>query len=69
AKHHKSVIIPELELALKKFILIYQSRAVLNEAILIKKVKQLAKGLGQKLHGEESSANIVAITNALSLLR
>ncbi|CAG8741910.1 31964_t:CDS:1, partial [Racocetra persica] len=44
-KHHKSVIIPELELVLKKFILIYQSKAILNKTILVERTKQLAEGL------------------------
>jgi hypothetical protein len=46
AKRHKSVTVPELELALKEFVLIYQDKAILSEAILIEKAKQLADGLG-----------------------
>src|SRR6185295_7915472 len=45
AKRHKSVVVPELELALKEFILIYQDKAILSEAMLIEKAKQLADGL------------------------
>nr|CAG8599128.1 6798_t:CDS:2 [Entrophospora candida] len=46
AKRHKNVTVPELELALKEFILIYQNRYILSEAILIEKAKQIASGLG-----------------------
>src|SRR6266516_5743718 len=45
-KRHKTVTVPELELALKEFILINQNRAILNEAILIEKAKQIGNGLG-----------------------
>jgi hypothetical protein len=45
AKRHKPVTVPELELALKEFILTYQDKAILSEAILIEKAKQLAVGL------------------------
>jgi hypothetical protein len=93
AKRHKNVTVPELELALKEFILIYQNRSILSEAILIEKAKQIASGLGvpegtltfspgwlykfkrrngikeRKLHGEESSADLNAITEALPLLK
>ncbi|CAG8621009.1 24082_t:CDS:2, partial [Cetraspora pellucida] len=37
--------VPKLEFALKEFILTYQNKAILSEAILVKKAKQLAKGL------------------------
>nr|CAG8446924.1 2847_t:CDS:2 [Entrophospora candida] len=46
AKRRKPVTVPKLELALKEFVLIYQDKAILSEAILIKKAKQLADGLG-----------------------
>ena len=46
AKRHKSVTVPELELALREFVLIYQDKAILSEAILIEKAKELADGLG-----------------------
>ena len=45
AKRHKPVTVPELELALKEFILTYQDKAILSKAILIEKAKQLAVGL------------------------
>ena len=45
AKRHKPVTVPELELALKEFILTYQDKAILSEAILIEKAKELAVGL------------------------
>ncbi len=44
-KQNKSVIFPELELALKKFVLNYQYQAILSDALLIKKAKLLANGL------------------------
>ena len=92
-KRHKTVTVPEPELALKEFILINQNRAILNEAILIEKAKQIGNGLGipegtlafspgwlykfkkrngikeRKLQGEESSADLNAITEALPLLK
>ena len=46
AKHHKSVTVPQLELALKEFVLVYQDTAILTDAILTEKAKQLADGLG-----------------------
>lgn len=45
-KRHKSVTFPELELALKEFVLTYQHRAILSDAMLIEKAKLLANGLG-----------------------
>jgi|SRR5581483_4095748 len=45
AKRHKSVIVPELELALKEFVLTYQHRAILSDALLIEKAKLLAEEL------------------------
>src|SRR6266542_4300441 len=44
-RRHRPVTFPELELALKEFVLSYQHRAILNDAILIKKAKLLASGL------------------------
>ncbi|PKK78006.1 hypothetical protein RhiirC2_770710 [Rhizophagus irregularis] len=44
AKRHKAVI-PELELALKEFVLIYQHRTILSDTILVEKAKQLADEL------------------------
>jgi hypothetical protein len=93
AKRHKSVIVPKLELALKEFVLVYQHKAILSDAILVEKAKQIATGLGIpegtlkfstgwlvkfknrngihqiKLHGEASSADLAAISDALPLLR
>ena len=45
-KRHKPVTFPELELALKEFVLNYEHRVILSEAILIEKAKLLAIGLG-----------------------
>ncbi len=45
AKHHKSVIVPELELTLKEFVLTYQHKTILSDALLIKKAKLLADEL------------------------
>src|SRR5436190_23150921 len=44
-KRHRPVNFPELELALKEFVLTYQHRAILSDAILIEKAKLLANGL------------------------
>ena len=46
AKRHRSVTIPELELALKEFVLVYQEQTILSDALLIEKAKLLAKDLG-----------------------
>jgi Tc5 transposase DNA-binding domain len=46
AKRHKAVTVPELELALKEFVLNYQHQTVLSDAILIEKAKLIANGLG-----------------------
>lgn len=46
AKRHRSVIVPELELAFKEFILCYQHKTILSDAILIEKAKLLADELG-----------------------
>jgi len=45
-KRHKSVAFPELELALKEFVLYYQHKTILSDAMLIEKAKLLANGLG-----------------------
>src|SRR4051812_23997864 len=34
AKHHKSVAVPKLELAFKEFVLCYQHKTILSDAIL-----------------------------------
>ncbi len=45
AKCYKAVIVLKLELALKEFVLTYQHRTILSDAILIEKAKQLADEL------------------------
>ncbi|CAG8742791.1 2285_t:CDS:2 [Rhizophagus irregularis] len=45
-ERHKPVTYPELEVALKEFVLNYQHRAILSDAILIEKAKLIAEGLG-----------------------
>ncbi|CAB5355892.1 unnamed protein product [Rhizophagus irregularis] len=45
-KRHKPVTYPEVELALKEFVLNYQHQTVLSDAILIEKAKMIANGLG-----------------------
>jgi predicted RNA-binding protein YlxR (DUF448 family) len=44
-KRHKPVTCPELEIALKEFVLNYQHRAILSDAILAEKAKLIAEGL------------------------
>ncbi len=44
-KRNKSVTFPELELALKEFVLNYQHQAILSDALLIEKAKLLANRL------------------------
>jgi hypothetical protein len=46
AKRHKSVTVPELELAIKEFVLNYQHKTIITDALLIEKAKQLASGFG-----------------------
>jgi Tc5 transposase DNA-binding domain len=46
AKRHKSVTSPELEQALKAFVLTYQHQTTLSDALLIEKAKRLASGFG-----------------------
>uniref|UniRef100_U9SWB4 HTH CENPB-type domain-containing protein n=1 Tax=Rhizophagus irregularis (strain DAOM 181602 / DAOM 197198 / MUCL 43194) TaxID=747089 RepID=U9SWB4_RHIID len=80
AKHHKPVTVPVLELALKEFVLCYQHKTILSDAILIEKAKilaselevpqgmlQFSKGWLQKF--KEHSANENAIAEALLLLQ
>jgi hypothetical protein len=45
-KRHRTVTYPELDLALKEFVSIYQHRTVLSDVLLIEKAKILANGLG-----------------------
>ncbi|CAB5302280.1 unnamed protein product [Rhizophagus irregularis] len=45
AKRHKPVAVLELELALKEFVLCYQHKTILSDAILIEKAKLLANKL------------------------
>ncbi|CAB5391345.1 unnamed protein product [Rhizophagus irregularis] len=78
-KRHKPVIYPELEVTLKEFVLNYQHRAILSDAILIEKAKLIAEGLGisenklqfsnAKVSGEAASADQTAILEALPILR
>ncbi|CAG8778276.1 25189_t:CDS:2, partial [Dentiscutata erythropus] len=68
AKHHRAVTYPELDQALKEFVLIYQNKTILSNAILVKKAKLFANGLGIP-EGEAESADEVAIINALPALR
>ncbi len=80
-------------LTVKEFVLIYQHKAILSDAILVEKAKKIAMGLGVpegtlafstgwlgkfknrngihqiKLHGEASSADLAAISDALPLLK
>ncbi|CAB5393728.1 unnamed protein product [Rhizophagus irregularis] len=44
-KRHKLVTYPELEFALKEFVLTYQHRTVLSDALLIEKARMIADGL------------------------
>lgn len=46
AKRHRSVTVPELEIALKEFVLNYQHQTILTDAMLVEKAKLLANGLG-----------------------
>lgn len=46
AKRHKSVTVPELELAIREFVLNYQHKTVITDALLIEKAKKLASGFG-----------------------
>ncbi|CAB5388151.1 unnamed protein product [Rhizophagus irregularis] len=45
AKRHKSVLVPELELTLKEFVLNYQHKTILSDGVLTEKAKQLADEL------------------------
>ena len=45
AKRHKTVAVPELEFALKEFVLTYQHKTILSDALLIEKAKSLADEL------------------------
>src|SRR5438128_12102478 len=44
-KRHKPVKFPELELALREFVLTYQHRTILNDALIIEKAKLFANSL------------------------
>jgi len=46
AKRHRSVTYPELEQALREFVLMRQHQIVLSDTILIERAKTLANGLG-----------------------
>jgi len=45
AKRYRSITVPELELALKEFVLCYQHQTILSDTMLIEKAKLLASGL------------------------
>ncbi|CAG8782224.1 12389_t:CDS:2, partial [Dentiscutata erythropus] len=45
-KRNRSVTVPELEMALKEFVLTYQHKTVLSDLMLIEKAKLFADGLG-----------------------
>ncbi|CAG8825535.1 11174_t:CDS:2, partial [Racocetra persica] len=64
AKRHRTIIVPELELALKEFILIYQHRIILSDAMMIEKAKLIIK-----LHEEAGSVDEDVITESLPLLQ
>ena len=65
AKRHKSVIVPELELALKEFVLTYQYRAILSDALLIEKAKSLA----DELEVPQGTLQVCLIFNSFILLK
>jgi hypothetical protein len=46
AKRHKPVQYPTFELALKEFVLGFQHKTILSDALLVEKAKQLADNLG-----------------------
>ena len=45
AKRYKTVAAPELEFVLKEFVLTYQHKTILSDALLIEKAKSLADEL------------------------
>jgi len=57
------VTVPELELGLKEFILTYQDKAILSEAILIEKAKLLAVGLEVLLGGSRNLKSVMESVN------
>ena len=61
AKRHKAVVIPELEMALKEFVLTYQHRAILSDALLIEKAKLLA----DELEVPEGTLQVTCLFNFL----
>ncbi|CAG8826511.1 15278_t:CDS:2, partial [Racocetra persica] len=64
-----TITVSELELALKEFILIYQHRTILSDAMMIKKAKLLADELGVPEGKEAGSVNEDVITESLPLLQ
>ncbi|CAG8799308.1 13940_t:CDS:2, partial [Dentiscutata erythropus] len=74
-KCHRTVTYPKLNLALKKFMLIYQHKTILSDVLLIEKAKTLANGLGipqgalSFSPGESASADEIAINNILLVLK
>ena len=65
AKRYKSVIVSELELALKEFVLTYQYRAILSDALLIEKAKSLA----DELEVPQGTLQVCLIFNSFILLK
>ncbi|CAG8753619.1 20557_t:CDS:2, partial [Cetraspora pellucida] len=68
AKRHMTVTVPELELVLKEFILIYQYYTILSDAMMIEKAKLLADELGS-LKAKADSVDEDVITESLPLLQ
>ncbi|CAG8741400.1 20175_t:CDS:2 [Dentiscutata erythropus] len=57
-KRNRAVTIPALELTLNEFILTYQHRTILSDAMLIEKAKLLASELGVSKDTEESEDEV-----------
>ncbi|CAG8551392.1 7484_t:CDS:2 [Dentiscutata erythropus] len=59
-RQNRSVTVPHFELAFKEFILTYQHRIIISEAMLIEKAKQLSKGLGipEEVENEKNVKNL-----------
>ncbi|CAG8810213.1 25417_t:CDS:2, partial [Dentiscutata erythropus] len=45
-RRQRAITYPELDQALKEFVLIYQNNPILSDAIFVKKAKLLANSLG-----------------------
>jgi hypothetical protein len=72
-KRHKPVKFPELELALREFVLTYQHRTILNDAIIIEKAKLFANSLKMNCNfppvGFINSKNVMESACANSTVR